>query len=193
MRDTQGRIVGVMGISRDITERKRAESQLAELVAQLQQSRDDMRSILNALRLGTAMTDEEGRIMFLSQTAQRLFGKNPENVLGRPWTQACPFQKQDMAQLQVMAERSPHQRAKVPVHLETPGGRYYWVEIDVQDDPRNPRRKIFFFYDVSEVQDLRRLLEEKGQFQDLIGKSVPMQRVYRTDPRGGARGRDGPN
>src|SRR5215475_5004912 len=57
MRDTQGRIVGVMGISREITERKRAEVQLAELIVQLQQSRDDLLLILNQLHLGTAMTD----------------------------------------------------------------------------------------------------------------------------------------
>jgi transcriptional regulator with PAS, ATPase and Fis domain len=41
-----------------------------------------------------------------------------------------------------------------------------------------PQRKVFFFYDMSEVYDLRRMLEEKAQFLDLIGKSKPMHRVY---------------
>src|SRR5262245_24317543 len=53
IRDAQGRVVGVMGISRDITERKRAEARLAELVVQLQQSHDDLLLILNQLHLGT--------------------------------------------------------------------------------------------------------------------------------------------
>ncbi len=40
------------------------------------------------------------------------------------------------------------------------------------------RRKNFFLYDVSDVYDLRRMLNEKSQFQDLIGKSNSMQFVY---------------
>ena len=52
------------------------------------------------------------------------------------------------------------------------------MEVDVQDDPRDPPAKIFFLYDVSEIYDLRRLLNEKAQFHDLVGKSEPMQQVY---------------
>jgi Response regulator containing CheY-like receiver, AAA-type ATPase, and DNA-binding domains len=77
-----------------------------------------------------------------------------------------------------MLERSPEQRTKLPVHIETIKGRHYWVEIEVQDDPRDSQRKIFFLYDVSEIHDLRRLLKERVQFHDLVGKSKPMQLLY---------------
>ena len=50
--------------------------------------------------------------------------------------------------------------------------------MDVKDDPRDARGKIFFFYDVTEVHDLRRLLDERAQFHDLLGKSKAMQLVY---------------
>ena len=52
------------------------------------------------------------------------------------------------------------------------------MEIEVQDDPRMPDRRIFFLYDMSEVYDLRRMLEDKAQFHDLVGKSKPMQAIY---------------
>jgi transcriptional regulator with PAS, ATPase and Fis domain len=39
--------------------------------------------------------------------------------------------------------------------------------------------RIFFLYDVSELHDLRRLVDEQGSFHDLIGRSEPMQRVIR--------------
>jgi PAS domain S-box-containing protein len=178
MRDPQGRVIGVMGISRDITERKQTEAKLAELVAQLQQSRDDLISLLNLLRLGTAMTDEAGGITFLSQTAQHLLSIPQGGVVGRRWDDVCPFDEQDKTRLKAMAQRPPRLRTKVLVRSETPDGRHYWIDIDIQDDPRDPRRKIFFLYDVSEVHDLRRLLDEKAQFYDLVGKSRPMALVY---------------
>ncbi|MCS6926762.1 MAG: sigma 54-interacting transcriptional regulator [Candidatus Binatia bacterium] len=178
MRDPQGQVVGVMGISRDITEQKQTEAKLAELVTQLQQSRDDLISLLNLLRLGTAMTDEAGRITFLSQTAQQLLGLAHESAMGKRWDEVWPFDAQDTARLQAMAQKPPQRRTRVLVRSETPDGRHYWIEIDIQDDPRNPQRKIFFLYDVSEVHDLRRLLDEKAQFYDLVGKSRPMALVY---------------
>jgi DNA-binding NtrC family response regulator len=49
----------------------------------------------------------------------------------------------------------------------------------VQDDPRDARRRLFFFYDVSEMYDLRRLLNEKAKFHDLIGESGAMQIVFK--------------
>jgi DNA-binding NtrC family response regulator len=64
------------------------------------------------------------------------------------------------------------------VHVEVPGGRQYWMEIEIQDDPRNHQGNLFFFYDMSEVHDLRCLLDEKSQFQDMIGKSETMQLIY---------------
>jgi transcriptional regulator with PAS, ATPase and Fis domain len=46
------------------------------MVAQLQQSHDDLRAILNQLRLGVVMTDEAGHVTFLSQAAQHLLGRS---------------------------------------------------------------------------------------------------------------------
>ncbi len=164
---------------RDVTERQRAELQLKETFTQLEQSRDDMLSILNQLELGTAMTDESGEITFLSQTCQRFLGLTPEVVKGKSWDQVYPFDIAEKAQLKAMCERPPRRRTRVPVHRETSDGQHYWLEVDVRDDPRDTRRKIFFLYDVSKVHDLRRLLDEKVQFHDLVGKSQPMQRIYR--------------
>lgn len=159
-------------------ERKRAEAKLGDMLAQIEKSRDDMLSILNQFRVGTAMTDRDGRITFLNQASQRVLGKSQEEIFGRHWAELWSFEQQDKVQLQAMCDRSAELRTKVPVHMEAPGGRHYWMEIDVEDDPRDPQRKILFFYDMSEVYDLRRLLDEKAQFQDLVGKSRPMNLVY---------------
>lgn len=159
-------------------ERKRTQSRLEELFSQVQQSRDDLVSILNQLHLGTVMTDQEGKVTFLSEPCQLILGKNEGDVLGQSWEQLYPFEKQEKAALQAMAERPSHERTKVPVHLDVSGGKRYYLEVDVQDVPRDPQRKILFLYDATEIHDLRRQLEEKAQFHDLVGKSKPMQAVY---------------
>ena len=53
------------------------------------------------------------------------------------------------------------------------------MEIDIHDDPRDARAKMFFLYDVTEINTLRKQLEDKSSFHDLIGKCQPMQDVYR--------------
>jgi DNA-binding NtrC family response regulator len=161
----------------NLSERKRAEAQITAVLAQLERSRDDLLSILNALRVGTAIAERDGSLSFLSESARRLLDGDEGN-LALPWERSLPFSAPDAAELRAMAAREPAQRTKVPVCIETGARRRYWLDVEVVDDPRDPQRKIFFLYDVSEVHDLRRLLDEKAQFRDLVGKSTPMVQMY---------------
>src|SRR5207244_3959347 len=45
--------------------------------------------------------------------------------------------------------------------------------------PRNPAAKIVFLYDVSEIYDLRRLLDDKAQAYGIIGQSAPIQLLHK--------------
>jgi DNA-binding NtrC family response regulator len=138
-----------------------------------------MLSILDGLQLGTAVIDKEGRVTFLSRVAQGLCRKHGIDTVGMPWTELLPFSDADKARLMQTVRARPPDRAKVPVYVEMASGRHYWMEIDIQDDPHEPSRRILFIYDVSEVYDLRRLLDEKARFHGMVGKSGPIQRVYR--------------
>jgi PAS domain S-box-containing protein len=178
VKDESGMPICEMASFADITKRKRAEEKLSNMFNELEKSRDDMLSILNMLRMGTAITDKDGRIKFLSESAQRIIGISQEEALGRHWEELFPVKEEEKLQLRAMASQKPVLRKKLPVHIETPGGERYWVEIEVQDEPRNPGRKILFFYDMSEIYDLRRMLDEKAQFHDLIGKSNQMRYIY---------------
>lgn len=149
---------------------------LQQLEAALRTSHDDLLSILNELRIGTAMLNEDGRVTFLSDVCQRLLGTEASAVLGKSWKAAVPDPLQ--AVLLEMSERPAPERTKVPVHLTTDAGQHYWMDVDIQDDPRDTRRRIICLYDMTEVHDLRRQLSEKAQFHDLVGKSEPMLRIY---------------
>ncbi len=176
--DNDGKPFYWQGVIIDITERKLAEERLAVMHQRLEESHDSLLSILNQLRLGVVMINESGRVTFLSEVCQILLGKSLEESLGKPWEQVCPFEESGKIQLQAILEIPSEKRGKIPIQIESSTKESRWLEVDVQDDPRNSQRKIFFLYDVSDVYDLRRLLDEKAQFQDLIGRSNSMQLVY---------------
>ncbi len=168
---------GGLVVVQDITDRRRAEDQRAQLVRQLEANRDDVVSILDSLHVGTALVDAVGRVSFVSQTAERMFGRPATSLVQRDWREA--FSADEDRRRVAAALGAPAEiRTRVPVRLEH-HGRVRWLEIDVRDDPRDPSRRLLFLNDTSEVQVLRRRLDEQSRFEGLVGRSEPMQLVYR--------------
>jgi len=165
-------------LSREVAQRKEAEEKLEDLIAEIQRNHDDLIAILNQLHIGTALTDREGKVTFLSQAAQQLCGKTNFPYSGEPW-QTLFGDLSYQAQIEDMVNRSSGEREKVLVRMPTVEGECTrWINVDVRDDPRDSERKMFFLYDASEVQTLRQLLAETGKYQDLIGKSHSMQLIF---------------
>ncbi len=148
-----------------------AEHKLAQTFVELAAARDDLASILDRLRLGVVMTDDRGRVTYLNSAGERLFGKDQDDAEGRDWEALCPAPEASMVPLRTMLTRPFERREKVTLQFETPTATRRWVDVEVHDDPRDDRRKILFFYDVSEVHDLRRELEGRTQFLDFVGRS----------------------
>jgi PAS domain S-box-containing protein len=154
----------------------------------LRRDRDDLLQILDGLDLGTAMTDEAGRLVFLSHAAARLLGAAADDAIGRPWADALPFPVAALDALRRQAALPPEARERVAVEATSPEGRRFHAVVEVQDDPRTAapgggpggaRRHILVFYDLTEVHALRRQLHERERFHELVGRSAPMQVVFR--------------
>lgn len=156
-----------------------ANRQLAQANEQLGCANENMLAVLNEFQAAVVTTDAAGRVTFLSQVAEVLFNQSPDHALGRPWTEVLPLPDSDKARLKDLCEMAPERRTKLPVNMQVEGGRRYWMEVEVKDDPRSSDSKIFFFYDVSEIYGLRSLLDERARFHGLIGTSSAMQLVYK--------------
>ncbi len=167
-------------VSQEITERQRAETMLENTFSEVKKSHDDLLSILNMMRLGIVTIGRDSRIAFLNQTAKQLMRKSEATVLGRHWEDVFSFGAHDKRLVESMLKRPQKSKArkKLQAQVEFGQGRRYWMDIEVQDDPRNPEKQILLLYDMSEVYDLRRMLEDKARFHDLVGKSKPMQAIY---------------
>lgn len=144
----------------------------------LQESHDDLVQLLDGLHLGTVMTDEQGQITFMSQAARQLLGLEGHDLLGTSWQRAFPFSRSVLDCLEAMARHDPAEPARLPARVERRDGRQYWAEIEVRDDPRHPERRIFVFYDATEVFNLRHQLNAGQAYHDLIGTSKAMQVVF---------------
>ncbi|MBN8422414.1 MAG: response regulator [Verrucomicrobia bacterium] len=71
-RDSQGNIIGLIGISRDITERKQSENKIREQATLLDKAQD---AIL--------VRDLEHRILYWNRSAERLYGWTSQEAMGR--------------------------------------------------------------------------------------------------------------
>ncbi|MGA1790510.1 MAG: sigma 54-interacting transcriptional regulator [bacterium] len=159
-------------------ERKRSETKLEEMLAQIEKSRDDLLSMMEKLRLGVVMTAPEGGITFLNNTAEKLLGKNGKDLMGLHWEDGLDLDSESIEFLHDTIAQPHELRKKTPAVRISEEGLQYHMEIDVEEDPRDPQRKIFFMYDVSEVHFLRKQLHDNAQFHNLIGKSKCMRLVY---------------
>ncbi|MDR4496300.1 MAG: sigma-54 interaction domain-containing protein [Nitrospirales bacterium] len=165
-------------LSREVVQRKEAETQLESLVAEIQRNHDDLIAILNQLPIGTALTDQTGNVAFLSQAAQVLCAQSTVHGQGESWQTLFGISS-NLSQLEDMVKLPQEKRQTVLVQMPNISGEpIRWANVDVRDDPRDRKRKMFFLYDASEVQTLRQLLSEGQKFHDLIGKSQPMQLIF---------------
>jgi PAS domain S-box-containing protein len=80
LRDPRGSVIGIVGISSDITLRKQAERELLE-------SERRFSDMLRHLELVSMMLDQEGRITYCNDYLLRLTGWQREEVIGRKWVE----------------------------------------------------------------------------------------------------------
>lgn len=157
---------------------QRSEQRNRRLIAQLEVQQANLVAVLDQLRVGTLLVDTENRILFANRSFRHIVGLDEGKVPGRDWKQVLPFPEMTKAKIETMLERPVGERSRISTDLELTDNRRYWMEIDIQDDPQCAGRHVIFLYDVSEVQDLRRLIEERGDVVRMAGKSAAIERVF---------------
>jgi PAS domain S-box len=148
------------------------------LQRRVKRAHEDLRQLLNGLRQGTALIDAEGRLRFLNDPAARLLDTSPEAATGTLWTHLLPVDDETLEALRARMDDTPGDEEPVSAALSPSDDTSYRVEIEVRPDPRDDARHILVFYDVTEVHELRRMLDDQSRFHDLVGTSAPMEDAY---------------
>lgn len=168
-----------VGMVRDITEKKQVEDKLKTTLAEINQSNENLLTLLDQLRIGVVMIDENGQVVFISKAYQSLMGKSISDYASTSWQDICPFDAKYKQELEGIFSSNNIIKNKIPVKISSLKDKHYCLEIEVHNDPRNSRAKILFVYDVTEVHDLQEQLNAEHHYYDLTGKNEKMRNIFR--------------
>lgn len=141
LRNNAGEIIGIVGISRNITERRRAEDSLKQQQELLQQMMDHNPNVV-------IVKDYQGRFVYANHAAEKEFGLRVDEMIGKTdldihlvASEAEAFMRDDREVLETLhskfileepvtyanGELHWHQSAKIP--LVTPDGQRYIMAV----------------------------------------------------------------
>jgi PAS domain S-box-containing protein len=121
--DGDGKPIGILGVGRDITERKNAEGALA-------QSQKNFSTFFNTIEDLLFIIDMEGNILHVNDTVVKRLGYSPEELRGRTVLMVHPPSRQDEA-LAIITDMLAGKADLCPVPVLTKQGKEIPVETRV--------------------------------------------------------------
>ena len=175
IRNTAGEIVGFRSVSRDITERKKVEKELAA-------QRSRLEAIFGSVKEAIITLDMNFAVMEANQSTQSICGLNPCEITGKPLAECRALcsrscsdvirqtleKKSTIREYRIECGRHGREKQLVSVTsapLRDAGGQYLGAVLVIRD--------------ITLLRDLERELHERHQFHNIIGRSRKMQDVYR--------------
>ncbi len=160
--------------------RKRADEERLRLQGKIiLKNRNDMKSILNQLREITAVTDENGRIKFMNKAGIDLLELPEEDIIDKNWDEMFQMNAKDAKIIKDQFQKENCHRTKVHARVKTSSGKNYRMDFEITDDPRDKDGKIIVIYDMTDIYDLKIMLQGRTKFQDITGKSREMNSIFK--------------
>lgn len=164
VRDAGGRVIGLCGISTDITQRRRAADHLIEHNSLLS-------TVLSNIDASVYLKDGQGRFMYVNQRVADLYGRATEQIVGR--TDAELLVPEVAARLmqtdrEVLASRSRRACEEVVVGPDQVEHRFWSIKLPLQF-PGQPTCLIGFSTEITELLQLRQSLAHQRVTDPLTG------------------------
>jgi len=160
-----GKVVGISGVARDITERKRAEEKLRELMEELSTQKDFSDAIYNNTPSGILVLDREGHILKINNPGAEILKISPADALSRLLTSIYPEAKE-------MLTLDPHYGREFLITPEDGKTRPVgFTNSPLLDKNGMEKGIIVVFRDLTEIKELQAELRKKQHFE-AMGKVI---------------------
>lgn len=163
LRDLQGSIIGVLGIARDITERKQAESALSE-------SRALLKTIIDTAPMRIFWKDRESRYLGCNPAFARDAGESsPQDIIGKDDFQLGWKEQADLYRVddrQVMDSGIPKLSYEEP--QTTPDGKTIWLrtsKIPLRSAANEAIGLLGIYEDITERKQAEQLLQSEQELK----------------------------
>lgn len=120
VRDTDGHLLGVLGIARDITARKRTEAELRE-------SEGRFRSLASVAPVGIFRTDAEGACVYVNPRWSEITGMSLDEARGDGWLESIDEADRDAVLARLRQAASAEEAVYTEYRIRSPGGGATWV------------------------------------------------------------------
>ncbi len=146
--DEQGRRIALVGIARDITERKRAEQALRQSEEKFRQLAENMQAVV------WMMPQSAGEAPYTSLAYERIWGRSVESVISNPmaWLEAVHADDLEKARGMFAAE-TELRPAEAEFRIRTPEGQEKWIwnrAFPIRDDAGQLVRIVGIAEDITE-------------------------------------------
>jgi len=105
--DDDGQLIGIIGVSTDITERKRAEDEIAK-------SEQKYRSLIEKTGAGVAITDLKGKFTYVNDSLCKMIGYSTDEMIGKAFAGFLhPGDKKKIMQIFLNAVKNPGKKVEL--------------------------------------------------------------------------------
>ncbi|HEX7577126.1 MAG TPA: PAS domain S-box protein, partial [Verrucomicrobiae bacterium] len=158
LRDAEGRIIGTCGISRDITERKRADEAVRESERRFQ-------TLANTSPIGIFQTDAQGQTTYVNPRWCQITGLSATNALGDRWLGAVhPEDRGTLAQGWQTATQA-QSTSKTDYRFVHPDGSISWVMGQAVPEKDDAGRVVGYVGTITDITERKRAEAALQMFQ----------------------------
>lgn len=175
IRNAQGDIVGFRSVSRDITERRKVEKELAE-------HRSRLEAIFGSVKEAIITVDMNLAVMEANSSTETICGLNAREMAGKPFSECrtlCNRSCSDVIR-QTLEKKSTIREYRIECgHSEREQQLVSVTSAPLRDTGGQYLGAVLVIRDITLLRDLERELHERHQFHNIIGRSKKMQAIYR--------------
>jgi two-component system response regulator HydG len=175
IRGQGGRITGFLTVSRDITERKKRDQELAA-------HRSRLEAIFRSVKDAIITVDPDLRVIEANVHTETICGLTAAQMVGKPFSDC--LSRCCRSCLDVLKQTLDRNATIKEYRIECSRHQKRHQVVSVTSSPLLDFQSSFMgavlvIRDMTLIRDLERELKERHQFQNMIGKSKRMQEIFR--------------